>query len=134
MGVMGTKYQFVLFAFANLILPIRLLDDSLLIEPLEHSTSSENDTLEFLDCLLDEFDDDDDEEEDTEDLSDLTGTTTGDSDEQFSQLATLSLAPRGTLPSSLQKLSLASRLWPCSRSKYCKLFVNNSRYSGGGLR
>ena len=134
MGVMGTKYQFVLFAFANLILPIRLLDDSLLTEPLEHSTSSENDTLEFLDCLLDEFDDDDDEEEDTEDLSDLTGTTTGDSDEQFSQLATLSLAPRGTLPSSLQKLSLASRLWPCSRSKYCKLSVNNSRYSGGGLR
>ena len=68
--------------------------------------SSEIDTLEFLDCLLEEDEDD----EDTEDLSDITGTTTGDSEEQFSQLATLSLAIRGTLPSSLQKLSLASLL------------------------
>jgi len=86
--------------------PIKLFDESLLIEPLEHATSSEKDTLEFLDCLLEEDEDD----EDTEDLSDLTGTTTGDSEEQFSQLATLSLAIRGTLPSSLQKLSLASLL------------------------
>ena len=111
-------------------LPIKLLDESLLIEPLEHATSSEKDTREFLDCLLDE----DEEAEDIEDLSDLTGTTTGDSEEQFSQLATLSLAPRGTLPSSLQKLSLASLLWPCSRSRYCRLSVNSSRYWGGGLR
>jgi len=92
--------------FNGIALPIKLFDESLLIEPLEHATSSEKDTLEFLDCLLEEDEDD----EDTEDLSDLTGTTTGDSEEQFSQLATLSLAIRGTLPSSLQKLSLASLL------------------------
>ena len=40
---------------------IRLLDDSRLMEPFEHSTSSENDTREFArDCLLeDEVEDDD---------------------------------------------------------------------------
>ena len=45
------------------------------MEPLEHSTSSEKDTLEFLDCLLDE----DDEDELEETLSGRIGTTTGDS-------------------------------------------------------
>ena len=120
----------ILYSESFPLLPIKLFDESLRIEPLEHSTSSEKDTLEFLDCLLDDVDDD----EDTEDLSDLTGTTTGDSEEQFSQLATLSLAIRGTLPSSLQKLSLANLLWPCSRSRYCRLSANSSRYSGGGLR
>ena len=85
---------------------MRLLDDSLLIDPLEHSTSSAKDTLEFLELLLD----DTDEEETFEVRSDLTGTTTGESVEQFSQLATLSRATLGTLPSSLQKDSLASLL------------------------
>ena len=103
---------------------MRLLDESRRIDPFEHSTSSEKETLEFLECLLDEVE----EEDDIEDLSDLTGTTTGDSEEQFSQLATLSLAPLGTVPSSLQKLSFASLLCPCSRSRYCRLSVNNSRY------
>jgi len=108
-----------------LFLLIRLFVESLLIDPLEHSTSSENDTREFLDGLLD----DDANEEDidvVEDLGDLTGTTTGDSELQFSQLATLSLAILGTLPSSSQKLSLASLLWPCSRSRYWRLSVNRS--------
>ena len=57
------------------------------MEPLEHSTSSENDTLEVLDALLDDEEEDDaDEEEAVEALSGLTGTTTGDSVLQFSQL------------------------------------------------
>ena len=57
------------------------------MEPLEHSTSSENDTLEVLDALLDdEKEDDRDEVEAVEALSGLTGTTTGDSVLQFSQL------------------------------------------------
>ena len=86
---------------------IRLLDDSLLMEPLEHSTSSENDTRELaLDCFLEE----EVEDEDTDDLADLVGTTHGDSVLQFSHEATLSLASLGTDPSSLQKLSLASLL------------------------
>ena len=112
--------------------PIRLFVESLRMEPLEHSTSSEKETREFLDDRLEAR-----EEEETEDeevLSGLTGTTTGDSAEQFSQLATLSRASLATVPSSLQKLSLASRLWPCSRSRYCRLSVKRSRYAGGGLR
>ena len=60
------------------------------MEPLEHSTSSENDTLEVLDVLLDDDDEDDRDEEEAveavEALSGLTGTTTGDSVLQFSQL------------------------------------------------
>ena len=109
--------------------PIRLLVESLRMDPLEHSTSSEKETREFLDVLL-EAEEDAVEAEDTEDcesLSGLTGTTTGDSLEQFSQLATLSLASLPTVPSSLQKLSLASLLWPCSRSRYWRLSVNRSR-------
>ena len=102
------------------------------MDPLEHSTSSENDTLEFLDCLLEDARDE--VSDVVEDLGDLTGTTTGDSELQFSQLATLSLAILGTLPSSLQKLSLASLLCPCSRSRYWRLSVNRSRYCGGGWR
>ena len=105
--------------------PIRLFVESLRMEPLEHSTSSEKETREFLDDRLEAR-----EEEETEDeevLSGLTGTTTGDSAEQFSQLATLSRASLATVPSSLQKLSLASRLWPCSRSRYCRLSVKRSR-------
>ena len=87
------------------LLPIRLLVERRRMEPFEHSTSSENDTLEFLDCLLD----DEEEEEEEETLSGRMGTTTGDSWLQFSQLATLSLATLAP-PSSLQKLSLASLL------------------------
>ena len=103
---------------------IRLLDDSRLMEPFEHSTSSEKDTREFArDCLLE----DEVEDEDTDDLADLVGTTHGDSVLQFSHEATLSLASLGTEPSSLQKLSLASLLWPCSRSRYWRLSVNRSR-------
>jgi len=95
---------------------IRLFVESLLMDPLEHSTSSENDTREFLDCLLEDAREE--VSDVVEDLGDLTGTTTGDSELQFSQLATLSLAILGTLPSSLQKLSFASLLCPCSRSRY----------------
>ena len=48
------------------------------IEPFEHSTSSENETLLLvLDCLLD--DDNEDIVEDDDVLSGLVGTTTGDS-------------------------------------------------------
>ena len=61
-----------------------------LMEPLEHSTSSENDTLEVLDVLLDDEEEEDTDEEEAveavEALSGLTGTTTGDSVLQFSQL------------------------------------------------
>merc|ERR1711910_213629 len=103
--------------------PIRLLVESLRMDPLEHSTSSEKETREFLDVLLEAEED----TEDCESLSGLTGTTTGDSLEQFSQLATLSLASLPTVPSSLQKLSLANLLWPCSRSRYWRLSVNRSR-------
>ena len=88
------------------------------MDPFEYSTSSENDTLDVLDGLLDPSD----EEDDTESLSGLqgaaVGTTTADSELQFSQLATLNLARRGREPSSLQKLSFASRLCPASRSRY----------------
>ena len=45
------------------------------MEPFEHSTSSENDTLEFLDCLLDEEVEEELELEET--LSGRMGTTTG---------------------------------------------------------
>ena len=114
--------------------PIRLLVESLRMDPLEHSTSSEKETREFLDDRLEAAEEAEEETEDEEDLSGLTGTTTGDSAEQFSQLATLSRASLATVPSSLQKLSLASRLWPCSRSRYCRLSVKRSRYAGGGLR
>ena len=94
------------------------------MEPLEHSTSSEKDTLEL---ALDGFLEDDAEDEDVDDLPDLMGTTHGDSVLQFSHEATLSLATLGTDPSSLQKLSLASLLCPCSRSRYWRLSVNRSR-------
>merc|ERR1712038_1262850 len=114
--------------------PIRLLVESLRMDPLEHSTSSEKETREFLDDRLEAAEEAEEETEDEEVLSGLTGTTTGDSAEQFSQLATLSRASLATVPSSLQKLSLASRLWPCSRSRYCRLSVKRSRYAGGGLR
>ena len=107
--------------------PIRLLVESLRMDPLEHSTSSEKETREFLDDRLEAAEEAEEETEDEEDLSGLTGTTTGDSAEQFSQLATLSRASLATVPSSLQKLSLASRLWPCSRSRYCRLSVKRSR-------
>ena len=39
--------------------PMRALPDNFLMDPLEHSTSSENDTLEFLDDFLDDEDEDD---------------------------------------------------------------------------
>merc|ERR1739848_532912 len=104
--------------------PIRLLVESLRMEPLEHSTSSEKETREFLEDRLEAPEE---AEEEAEVLSGLTGTTTGDSAEQFSQLATLSLASLPTVPSSLQKLSLANRLWPCSRSRYFRPSVNRSR-------
>ena len=108
--------------------PIRLLVESLRMDPLEHSTSSEKETREFLDDRLEAAEEAEEEtEEEEEVLSGLTGTTTGDSAEQFSQLATLSRASLATVPSSLQKLSLASRLWPCSRSRYCRLSVKRSR-------
>ena len=107
--------------------PIRLLVESLRMDPLEHSTSSEKETLEFLDDRLEAAEEAEEETEEEEDLSGLTGTTTGDSAEQFSQLATLSRASLATVPSSLQKLSLASRLWPCSRSRYWRLSVKRSR-------
>ena len=107
--------------------PIRLLVESLRMDPLEHSTSSEKETREFLDDRLEAAEEAEEETEDEEVLSGLTGTTTGDSAEQFSQLATLSRASLATVPSSLQKLSLASRLWPCSRSRYCRLSVKRSR-------
>ena len=103
--------------------PIRLLVESLRMEPLEHSTSSEKDTRELLEDRVET----EEATEDWEALSGLTGTTTGDSVEQFSQLATLSLASLATEPSSLQKLSLASLLWPCSRSRYWRLSVKRSR-------
>jgi len=107
--------------------PIRLLVESLRMEPLEHSTSSEKETREFLEDLLEVAEEAEEEFEAEDVLSGLTGTTTGDSLEQFSQLATLSRASLPTVPSSLQKLSLASRLWPCSRSRYCRLSVKRSR-------
>ena len=107
--------------------PIRLLVESLRMEPLEHSTSSEKETLEFLDDRLEVAEEPEDETEDEDILSGLIGTTTGDSEEQFSQLATLRRASLPTVPSSLQKLSLASRLWPCSRSRYWRLSVKRSR-------
>ena len=107
--------------------PIRLLVESLRMEPLEHSTSSEKETLEFLDDRLEVAEEPEEETDEEDVLSGLTGTTTGDSEEQFSQLATLSRASLPTVPSSLQKLSLASRLWPCSRSRYWRLSVKRSR-------
>ena len=59
--------------------PIKLLVESRRIEPFEHSTSSENETLLLvLDCLLDD-DNDDIVEDDDDVLSGLVGTTTGDS-------------------------------------------------------
>ena len=103
------------------------LEERRLTEPLEQTTSSEKETREFLDDRLEAAEEAEDETEDEEVLSGLTGTTTGDSAEQFSQLATLSRASLATVPSSLQKLSLASRLWPCSRSRYCRLSVKRSR-------
>jgi len=94
--------------WAPILKLIRLLVESRLMEPLEHSTSSEKDTLEL---VLDWRLEDDTDEDDTDDLSDLMGTTTGDSVLQFSHEATLSLASLGAHdPSSLQKLSFASRL------------------------
>merc|ERR1739848_89100 len=107
--------------------PMRLLVESLRMEPLEHSTSSEKETLEFLDDRLEVAEEPEEETDEEDVLSGLTGTTTGDSEEQFSQLATLSRASLPTVPSSLQKLSLASRLWPCSRSRYFRPSVNRSR-------
>lgn len=91
------------------------------MDPLEYSTSSENDTLDVLDGLLEPSDDNDDTEVLSglaEDAGATVGTTTADSELQFSQLATLNLANRGKDPSSLQKLSFASLLWPASRSRY----------------
>lgn len=119
-----------LLCFKLVSKPMRLFVESLRMEPFEHKTSSEKETREFLDDLLEvaeEAEEETDETEAAEVLSGLTGTTTGDSLLQFSQLATLSLASLDTEPSSLQKLSLASLLWPCSRSRYCRLSVNRSR-------
>ena len=101
-----------------------MFDESLLREPVEHSTSSEKETLEFLEVLESLLDVSDD----TENLP-LLGRTTTDSEEQELQLATLSrLSLEGT-PSALLMLSLESRRGPASRSRYWRLL-----YSGGGLR
>ena len=59
------------------------------MEPLEHSTSSEKDTLEL---VLDWRLEDDTDEDDTDDLSDLMGTTTGDSVLQYSRMRILTIA------------------------------------------
>ena len=70
------------------VLLIRLLVESRLMEPLEHSTSSEKDTLEL---VLDWRLEDDTDEDDTDDLSDLMGTTTGDSVLQYSRMRILTI-------------------------------------------
>jgi len=99
---------------------LRVAEDNRLMDPLEHSTSSEKETLEFLDDLREAEDDED--ADDTEDLSDLIGTMTGASELQVAQLATLTRARRGVLEagpgSGSQKLRRAIREWPASKSKY----------------
>jgi hypothetical protein len=57
--------------------PIRLLVESLRMDPLEHSTSSEKETREFLDDRLEAAEEAAEETEEEEVLSGLTGTTTG---------------------------------------------------------
>lgn len=73
--------------------PLSVLQDSLRMDPLEHSTSSEKETLEFLEDFLDVEDDDDADDTDV----DLIGTITGPSELHVAQLATLTLARRGVL-------------------------------------
>ena len=90
------------------ILLKRVFDESHLREPLEYSTSSEKETLEFLeqlDSLLDEVVN---ESDNTGNLA-LLGSTTTDSEEQDLQLATPSLPSLGVIPSALLRLSLETR-------------------------
>ena len=107
-----------------------VFDESLLREPLEYSTSSEKETLEFLEILDSLLDDVVDESDATENLP-LLGSTTTDSDEQELQLATLSRPSLGVIPLALLRLSLDTRRFPASRSRYGRLL---NGYSGGGLR
>ena len=94
-----------------------MFDESLLRDPLEYSTPSEKETLEFLELLDSLLDDGVDESDETENLP-LLGSTTTDSEEQELQLATLSRPSRGVIPSALLRLSLERRQFPASRSRY----------------
>ena len=94
-----------------------MFDESLLRDPLEYSTPSEKETLEFLELLDSLLDDGVDESDETENLP-LLGSTTTDSEEQELQLATLSRPCLGVIPSALLRLILDRRPFPASRSRY----------------
>lgn len=96
--------------FGSTTTPLSLLaEDSLLIFPLENSTSSEKETLELrlVADWLEDFLEEPEEEKDVLLSCLCTGTTTALSVEQVAQEATERRPTRGGPPLPSQKLSLA---------------------------